>query len=50
MTSPEDELNKQAFEWIAMEGVGVVARDHDRSQVIRDAMVDLKTVIDGCLA
>ncbi len=50
MTSPEDELNKQAFEWIGMEGVGVIARDRDRPEVIRDAMVDLKTVIDGCLA
>ena len=49
MTSPEDELNKQAFQWIGMEGIGVMVGDSDRPEVIRNAMVDLKTVIDGCL-
>ena len=50
MTSPEDKINQQAFKWTAMEGIGVMARDRDRPDVIRDAMIDLKTVIDGCLA
>ena len=49
MTSPESELNQQAFELTAMEGIRIVARLNDRPQVIRDAMVDLKTVIDGCM-
>ena len=48
MTSSENELDQRAFKWVAMEGVGVVALDKDRPAVIRDAMVDLKTVIDGC--
>ena len=50
MTSPESELNKQAFEITAMEGIRITARLNDKPQVIRDAMVDLKTVIDGCIA
>ena len=49
MTSPDSELNKQAFEITAMEGIRITARLNDKSQVIRDAMVDLKTVIDGCM-
>ena len=49
MTTPENELNQQAFQLTAMEGVRIAARINDRPQVIRDAMVDLKAVIDGCL-
>ena len=50
MTSPESEHNQQAFELTAMEGIRISARLNDKPQVIRDAMVDLKTVIDGCMA
>ena len=49
MTSLESELNQQAFELTTMEGIRITARLNDRPQVIRDAMVDLKTVIDGCM-
>ena len=50
MTSPESGHNQQAFELTAMEGIRITARLNDKPQVIRDAMVDLKTVIDGCMA
>ena len=50
MASLESEQNQQAFELTAMEGIRIIARPNDRPQVIRDAMVDLKTVIDGCMA
>ena len=49
MTSPDDELNQEAFKWIATEGIGIMARPGDRTEVIREVMVDFKTVIDGCL-
>ena len=49
MTRSKNETNQQAFQWIDMEGIGVMVGHSDRPEVIRNAMVDLKTVIDGCL-
>ena len=49
MTGSENENNQQAFQWIDMEGIGVMAGHSDRAEVIRNTMVDLKTTIDGCM-
>ena len=48
MTSHEHEPNVQAFELIAMDGIRVIVGPGDRAEVIRRAMADLKTTIDGC--
>ena len=49
MTNREDETGQEAFELTAMEGIRIMVGSGDRTEVIRKAMVDLKTTIDGCL-
>ena len=48
MASHEHEPKGEAFELIAMDGIRVMVGPGDRAEVIRRAMADLKTTIDGC--
>ena len=50
MTSSEHDTNQQAFQYLDMEGIRVMVGPGDRKEVIRKAMVDLNTTIDGCMA
>jgi len=40
--------NESAFEWVPLEGFGITVGSGDRLMVIRDAVLDLMTVLDGC--
>ena len=48
MTNHEDETRQEAFELTGMEGIRIMVGPGDRTEVIRTAMVDLKTTINGC--
>lgn len=48
MATLEHDTNGEAFELTDMDGIRVMVGHGDRSEVMRKAMVDLKTTIEGC--
>ena len=49
MTTSEQQDNQEVFELTPMKGIRIMVGASDRTEVIRKAMVDLKTTIEGCL-